>query len=40
LASFEKEDDGSTFDELAANAVMIAGVLVGMYAICAYWITG
>jgi hypothetical protein len=39
LASFEKEDDGSTLDA-AANALMIAGLLVGMYAIYAYWITG
>jgi hypothetical protein len=34
-----KKDDGFTLDELAANAVMIAGVLVGIYAIYAYWIT-
>jgi hypothetical protein len=40
LASFEKEDDGSTLDELAAAGLMIAGVLVGMYALYAYWITG
>jgi hypothetical protein len=40
LASLEKEVDGSTLGELAASGLMIAGVLVGMYAIYAYWITG
>ena len=40
LASIQKHEGGSTLDELAANAVMIAGVLIGMYAIYAYWITG
>jgi hypothetical protein len=40
LASIQKREGRSTLDELAANAVMIAGVLVGIYAFYAYWITG
>jgi hypothetical protein len=40
LASIQKHEGGSPLDELAANAVMIAGVLVGVYAIYAYSITG
>ena len=39
MAFIRKRDDGSTLDVLAANAAMIAGVLVGMYAFYAYWIT-
>ncbi|MGA9894892.1 MAG: hypothetical protein WBQ55_21650, partial [Xanthobacteraceae bacterium] len=35
LASFEKEGDGSTLDELAAAGGMIAGVLVGTKDQCA-----
>jgi hypothetical protein len=32
-ASIQKHEGGSTLDELAANAVVIAGVLIGMCAI-------
>ncbi len=39
VAISEKNEDGSMLDA-AANALMIAGVLVGTYAIYAYWITG
>jgi hypothetical protein len=37
--AFIRKKDGSMLDA-AANAVMIAGLLVGIYAIYAYWITG
>jgi hypothetical protein len=40
LALIEKKDDGSTRDELVATAMIFAGVLVGIYAFCAYWIMG
>ncbi len=39
MAFIRKRDDGTILDA-AANAVMIAGLLVGIYAIYAYWITG
>jgi hypothetical protein len=39
VAISEKNEDGWMLDA-AANALMIAGVLVGIQAFYAYWITG
>ena len=40
LASFQKKKDVGSMLDAAATAVMIAGVLVGVYAFYGYWTTG